>query len=311
MRSWKSAIAALALLVLAAGVVLNLPSFDSNAAVRGASTTPGDLGATAERLRESIMPIADERLARIQHELVDLEGHAWAGQYGCEDADGASARLAISPQAGFVYFRTARDGSKDVNHGSVLSAKPTRIQIEPAIDPAQNEPRRLGDREVPPLDEDLVPVPWGARRYLVPKVQMQAFCNAVNAGLEAARPRFLFRQDDGGKSTPSGLPTVPDAYREWLLDAPIEGEIIQVVPATQAESKVKLSRPMVAVINVGRNAGVRPGMEFHSTSARGYDAAEVLECDDTTARIEFRLDVESVREIEALEVGWRVSTRAP
>lgn len=311
MRSWKSAIAALVLLVLAAVVVLNLPSFDSNAAVRGETVTPGDLGPSAERLRESAMPLADERSRRIQHELAELGPHAWAGQYGCDDVDGATARLTLSPAAGFVYFRTARDGSKDVNHGAVVSAKPTRIQIELTIDPAVNVPRRVGDRELPALDEDLVPIPWGARRYLVPKVQMQAFCNAVNAGREAAEPRFLFRQDAGGKSTPNGLPTVPDAYGEWLLEAPLEGELIQVVPPTEPESKKKLVRPMIAVLNVGRNVGVRPGMEFYLKSEHGYDAAEVLECDDKTARVEFRLDVESVREIEPLTVGWRVSTRAP
>lgn len=311
MRSWKTAVAALVLLVIAIVVVLNLPSFDSRAAVRGDSETPGDLGPGAARLREALLPVANERLARIQHELADLGEHPWAGVYGWGESDGTSARLTLAPGAGFVYFRTARDGSKDVNHGEIVSAKPSRLLIEPALDPTQNVPRVLGGRALAPLDAELFPVRWGVRRYLIAKSEMQAFCNAVNSGREAAEPRFFYRHDQAGHFVQGGLPSVPEPYVEWLLPEPLAGEIVAIVEAEPGDPGRAPSRPLVARIGLGRVSGVRPGMQFWLVQSLGYGVGEVLECDDATATIEFQLDVRSTREIEPLRVGWRVSTRAP
>ncbi|MCC6406616.1 MAG: hypothetical protein IT453_05600 [Planctomycetes bacterium] len=312
MPTWKHAIAALLLLVLVAIIVLNAPSSrDPRAATRDDPIeTPGDLRPTTSRLRESERPLALERLSRIQKELSDLRDHAWAGVYGWDDVGGESARLSIAPNSGFAYFRVSPGSPSDLNHGAVLSVKPSRIQIEPAIDPAQNVPRTFGIHELAPLDPDLFPVRWGARRYLIAKSEMQAFCNAVNAGREGPKPRFAHRLDEGSRAEPNGLPIVPDAYTEWLLAEPIASELIQVF-APEGEANAKQARAMNALLNVGRAQGVRPGMLFWMTEARGYDFAEVLECDEQTSKVVFTLDVSHTRDTEPLKVGWKVSTRAP
>jgi hypothetical protein len=277
------AVAALVLLVLTTVVILNLsPSRDSQAAGRGEVTTPGDLTSDAARLRDVERAAADDRLARIQREIADLGQHDWAGTYGWDDEGGESGRLVIAPTAGFAYFRTGTDGSRDLNHGAIPSARPSRIQLAPVIDVGLNTPRHFGAHEYAPLDAELLPVRWGVRLYLIPKPQMQAFCNAVNSGREAVKPRFLHRLDPGSLVEATGLPQVPDAYSEWLLAEPITAEVIQVV---EPESKDrKRARPMLALINVGRDRGVRPGMEFFTTESHGYDGAEVLECDERTAK---------------------------
>jgi hypothetical protein len=315
-QSWKKAVAALVLIVPVAALVLNWPAARvTRATLDDEFETPGELGPATARLLEGQRPNADTRLACIQTELGDLGRHEWAGIYGWDDGAGNSVRLSIAPKMGFTYFRSTREGTVDLNHGTVAALEPGRLQIEPAIDPAQNLPRYVGVHAVAPLDTDLFPIRWGERRYLVAKSEMRAFCNAVNSGREAVEPRFARRLDATASSTPTGLPEVLDAYRDWLLAAPIEGELVQIerpeAGADTADGSSRVALPLNALVNVGREHGVVPGMTFWLVDAKGYDAAEVLECEARSAKLGFRLDFDYVRGTERLRVGWKVSTRAP
>ncbi|MCE9594048.1 MAG: hypothetical protein K8S98_07640 [Planctomycetes bacterium] len=315
MSSWKKAVAALVLIIPVAVLVLKWPSAHiTRANLMSEVETPGDHGPATARLLEAQRPNADTRLACIQTELGDLGRHEWAGVYGWDDGEGNSARLSIAPKMGFTYFRSTHEGTVDLNHGSVVAVEPGRIQVEPAIDPEQNLRRTFGVRSFAPLDVDLFPIRWGERRYLIAKSEMRAFCNAVNSGREALTPRFAHRLDVKESSAPTGSPEVLDAYREWLLPARVDAELVQIVkpdePASPEGTASRIALPLTAMINVGRERGLVPGMIFWLTDAKGYDGGEVLECDAHSAKLVFRLDLRYVRTTERLQVGWKVSTRA-
>jgi len=73
---------------------------------------------------------------------------------------------------------------------------------------------------------DFIPVHWGERSYLVPKDAGKGFCDEVNRGREPrSNPQgnFYLRRGDWGKKV-TGLPKVPNAWKSFLQEKPIEHE---------------------------------------------------------------------------------------
>jgi hypothetical protein len=110
-----------------------------------------------------------------------------------------------------------------------------------------------GDRGVEELRERrLVPVPWGARRYLIEPDAMASFCDAVNQGREPRQSSaglFLLRDGDWRIGT-KGLPDVPLEWRARLLGAPLAGAVVECVGEHRAR------------INVGSKDGVYDELTF-------------------------------------------------
>lgn len=247
---------------------------------------------------------AAQRREEIQAEINRIGTHDWAGEYYQGDGLGENVSLSIAPQSGFVFEWDGCLGVYDRNYGDIEFAD-RNIKLS-CVFPNSHE-------GFEGIAEDFVVVPWGERRYLIPSDDFLGFCNEVNSGSE---PRdgmygfYLMRRGDETISV-SGLPEVPEAFRKYLLDSPIEATIIDVgQPTTQ--SSVVSDTPLVdypVTLNAGTRAGLFQGMELQVTSLEfNVASVSIVEVEQDTAKgIVSRLgDQDPVP-----EVGWKVSTRAP
>ena len=157
----------------------------------------------------------------------------------------------------------------------------------------------------------LRPVRWGERLYLIDEDALLEFCNAVNTGIEPRRSfngaedqrafdgaylgAFYLREDDEQRSA-VGLPQLPAAWREYLLEKPVEG----VVTSIDGEHK--------AALNVGSRHGLRVGMRlvaFDEEEKRWgppslWSGIKVVSVEAESAQVEFQ---------GKLRQGAKVSTR--
>ena len=126
--------------------------------------------------------------------------------------------------------------------------------------------------EDPPADskkDELVPVRWGERLYLMHKDSFVEFCNAINLGLEPRSSSgtdwylgsMYLRNGDENKK-PSGPPSLSPELIALLLEKPIEAKVINIEREGDAQ---------VAIINQGSEAGLKPGMRLFLTDHRFWD----------------------------------------
>jgi hypothetical protein len=150
----------------------------------------------------------------------------------------------------------------------------------------------------PPADDrkdELIPVTWGERLYLMPEDSMVEFCNAINLGLE---PRSslgarwylgsFYLRDGDEKKKAKGHPSLSSDLIALLLEKPIAAEIINI----ERENKTT-----VAVINKGSEAGLKPGMRLVLTVPRFWTEPSlwsglvVTSVTDTVAKLQVFEDV--------------------
>jgi hypothetical protein len=204
-------------------------------------------------------------------------------------------------------------GPLDQNYGTVAQENGT-LRLSFAVEDRDNERRELAD--------ELIPIAWGERKYLVPTEEIIAFCNMVNGGFE---PRTdvhglsLLREGDERKDV-TRLPAVPRRFKPYLLSKPIETEITGVGEPTTTSSNGDIQNVAIPVtLKHGRKSGLLPEMELHV-----FDPAYVAEKIELT-RVEeeqsegviTRYTVNGWIGLVSLlldrnpVVGWRLSTRRP
>jgi len=163
---------------------------------------------------------ADRLRKNIASELKALPDHPWAGEYYAGDGLGVNMSLSIAPKSGFVFEWHGCLGLYDRNYGAVTSAN-DHLHLSFTF-----ENVRKGFQGIAP---ELLSVPWGERRYLVPASDIVGFCNQVNEGSE---PRggvhgvYLLRKGDEKKPA-SGLPKVPKEFQVYLVSKPIQADVSQ------------------------------------------------------------------------------------
>lgn len=100
----------------------------------------------------------------------------------------------------------------------------------------------------------LLPLRWGGRLYLVPESGMIDFCNRVNRGWEPRHMpygREYIRKNDWDRPV-LGPPTIPDAWRPYLLRTPLRVTVKRLLDKREA------------VIDRGSAAGILPDLVFTS-----------------------------------------------
>jgi hypothetical protein len=148
------------------------------------------------------------------------------------------------------------------------------------------------------LAHNLIRVNWGQRQYLVDAEQRMAFCNAVNQGKEPRESEFgdfaLAKGQE--KIAVSGLPNLPAPWAEYLLKTPVRCEVTELLPDLKAK------------INVGRNEGLKVGMELVPTVEYLFSEMEIVSVDAQESVIRTKYPDGRYRKIR---VGDVVSTRRP
>jgi len=278
-----------------------------------------------EKLSEENRTAVQERIDAVKLELETLKGHPWAGIYWEGGGLGANRLLVIAPKSGFAY--TWRSGDVisdrqvdgktvtemslgDQNYGDVVWEN-GRVKLSPVLSRATS----LGA-----LSTEFYPIPWDKQIYLVPTDKIIDFCNNVNR----VHPNYIgVFGDFFSRNTqeipqlptekPTGKPEVPEEFKSFLLENPVDGEVIAVGETQEVRKRMYGSMEMnvletVLTINRGSRDGLLPGMEFVKTQKT-----------EKSARI-FVISLTKVTETEAEgiltrnldenppQIGWPVST---
>lgn len=249
------------------------------------------------------------REVQIHSELQAIPPHPWAGHYYFGDGLGTNIYVALAPAAGLVYTWRGCLGLYEFDHGTVVETGTNRIRVQ------------FQDKRTPGLFSgkswELVVVPWGDRRYLIPVEKMVDFVNAVNLGREPrsdAHGLFLLRRDDETKKV-SGKPKLPKKFAQFILQRPVDPKITAVGETVVEEGSSELLRQVMvkATIDRGKSHGLFPGMELAIVSEPpllflGLEG-RVVSVGEKTAVVS--LTHLLLTQGEAFEpcVGWRLSTR--
>ena len=281
-----------------------------------------------EKLSEENRTAVQERMESIKKELETLEDHPWAGNYGITGFLGPDLHLAIAPKSGFAYTwrsgdvlmsrmvngqRVTEPSLGDQNYGDVIW-EDGHLKLSPVLSVATS----LG-----PLPTEFVPIPWDKRICLVPPDKIIDFCNKVNR----ANPEYFggfdffsrntqkLPQFDTERPKPTGKPEVPEKFKPYLLQEPIDGEVIGIGETREVRKRMYGVMDMnvketVVTINRGSRDGLLPDMELCKTLKT-----------EKTARI-FVIQLTKVSETESEgivvwhldeeppQIGWSVSTKA-
>lgn len=243
-----------------------------------------------------------DRRSKIEAELRTLADHPWGGNYYQGDGLGVNQRIVLSPKAGFVFTWHGCLGLYDRNSGEVREEKDT-LQLKFVYPNSRKGFQGIAG--------EMVRIPWGDRRYLVPADEVAEFCNAVNSGDEprtGAHGRFLLRDKDWEKKV-EGNPKLPDGYQRFLLKEPIQAKIVKVGEAKIRDGIAGTQfRTTTVTLNVGKKQGVLPGMRFFLMDDSVNDAKVVRVLDEESiAEVEDMLSDKSP--VQAPKVDVAVSTR--
>jgi len=217
------------------------------------------------------------RQKAIEAELERIGVHAWAGEYSEGDGLGANLRLSLAPQAGIAGTLTGCLGLYDARAGSVEES-PGVLKFH--LD---------GRREQTPwsFPDELVPVRWGERRYLIPPADLMRFVNAIHRGFEPrtdAMGMFLLARGDEKKPA-DGLPELPEPYRSAIRDVPLDVGVVAVQPAPlQCGKGGFCTRIHRFTVDRGTLDGIVPGVELEVKSPDdAVDTLLIESADATTA----------------------------
>lgn len=206
----------------------------------------------------------DRRQQAIDERLAAGNLPAWAGRYYEGEGLGMYIDLSLAPNVGATMTWRGTFGLLNADHGTVVESANGSIRIHYA---GPNEARKYFR-----FPDELIPIAWADRQYLVPPGRIAEFASAINHGDEprsAPRGRFLLREGDNGKPA-TGLPALPPvvqahvrreavevrvtaAERIWYTDADggcAERYRLRVVPVTTATPPLfvgeQLTMPSVA-----------------------------------------------------------------
>lgn len=268
------------------------------------ATEAGAREEAEEKYSKTAGKAAKIKRGKVLAELKKLGAHDWAGDYYAGDGLGVNTSLMVAPNSGYLFEWHGCGGLYDRNCGTVVWTN-GRAQLSFTF---QNT--REGFQGIAP---ELVLVPWGARRYLVPADDIVGFCYDINEGREpriGAHGFYLLRRGDEDKKV-NVLPKLPDEYRHYLLAEPVEATILAVGPPTTRPNVVDGKfMDMPVTIDAGKEQSLRVGMKLFVTKPPGLMRSfRVTKVNDNRAEAIMIHAGEVVQPGDP--VGYRLSTHAP
>ncbi len=256
--------------------------YDQDATTRPERTPEQQARDRAWLKRRKLMKRHEVTVDRIrnafQREMLTLANHDWAGRYYYGDGLGCNVSITVSPKTGMTYKWIGCGGLYDIDYGPIVEVHRDYIDVKLSLPSIHQNYDAIKER--------FYRVRWADRHYLIPGEDMIQFCNAVNSGSEygANTLNYLLRQRDREKPVFS-LPDVPEQFRSYLLESPIECHITQIksLPTASDDSKVLFCR-----IDAGRNAGLTTEMELYLSVEDSFewqvDVEEIL-ADSSRVRV--------------------------
>ncbi len=245
----------------------------------------------------------DRRQQAIDERLAAGDVAVWAGHYYDGEGLGRYIDLWIAPDAGATMTWRGHFGLLNADHGTVVESANGAIRIHYA---KQNEERKFFR-----FPDELVPIAWTDRLYLIPPERIAEFASAINHGDEprlAVRGRFLLRQGDNDKPV-TGLPALPSSVRAHVRREAVEVRVTsaELIWSSYAEGgcaeRYRLRiEPVTAAtppLFVGEQL-TKPGVPF--------SVADVTALHGESADAEFLR--EACTMVEAPKIGDRFTTGA-
>lgn len=196
-----------------------------------------------------------ERREAIASELQQLQGHAWAAEYYEGDGMGANISMSLAPQSGVTATLTGCTGLYGSNEGRIQEQPDGRLRFRF---------NRANARGFGGFPADVMPVRWGARRYLIPDSRMREFVNAINLGHEPrTRPhgRFLLARGDEAKPV-TGMPGLPDRILQTIRHTPLDVGVLNVEPRPDKRVDGFCENRYRVTVDHGNADGLVPGVEL-------------------------------------------------
>lgn len=141
----------------------------------GYATSPKDAAELQQREDEAFEAAVETRRVAIDDEISRAPAHPWAAEYYEGDGLGTNVRLSLAPRSGVAATWTGCLGLYSANLGSVLAEPGGTLKFDFQ---QANKPGFAG------FAQRVVPVRWGARRYLIKPNEMADFVAAIHAGYE-------------------------------------------------------------------------------------------------------------------------------
>jgi hypothetical protein len=199
-------------------------------------------------------------------------------------------------KAGVISFVTTKRTVK--SHGE------SDDQAKDLLDPKVYKEIYHEDPPANDKKDELVPVKWDERLYLMPKDSFIEFCNAINLGLEPRKElgsdwylgSFYLRDGDEKKSV-TGYPAFSKDLIDLLLGKPVEATVINIEFDGDRQ---------VAVIDKGSDAGLKPGMRLVLTESRFWQSPSLW---SGLVVVSASHDLAKLTVFEEAKIGDKISTK--
>ncbi|MCA9255201.1 MAG: hypothetical protein KDA33_06160, partial [Phycisphaerales bacterium] len=183
----------------------------------------------------------------------------WAGEY-VGKGGGVAEYLTIAPNAGCAYRFAGSLGTYVQKWGVVSEDKDSLIHIP--FEPKWSDVSRDAN------DVILIPVTWGAMRFLIRPSEIGEFCDdahrlrAESRG-DCQKLRISYLQTLNQAIDYSILPTIPEAYKPYLITRTLHANITRVVESGEdaldaSEDSLRCRKSRV-VIDAGKKDGLLVG----------------------------------------------------
>ena len=257
---------------------------------------PGD-----EKLSERANREAAQRKSQITSEIETLQNHDWAGSYYKGDGLGENVSLMLSPTNGYLFEWHGCMGLYDRNYGSIKQQN-DRLQLTFTFPNTQ--------RGFQGIAEQFVLVSWGTRIYLIPQDDLVGFCNDINSGAEPRKRvhgNYQLREGDESKVV-AGHPEIPEKFKPYLLDQPIEAKIVEIRNVTTRPSIADWNfKDTEVIIDSGTNAGILKGMELYVVVPNEIVESVVIRDVEDIKSIGVMTQIDDNARV--IKTGWKLSTR--
>ena len=254
-----------------------------------------------EKMSESSERKTVELQSLISAEIAALPNHAWAGSYYKGDGRGENVSFKIAPTNGYVFKWHGCLGLYDRNYGNV-EPQAERLRLSFAFPNIQEGFKGIA--------EELLPVSWGERNYLIPPDEIVGFCNDINSGREPRRRiygRYLLRDGDESKDV-QGQPEVPMEFRRYLLEKPITALTTGIGSVTKRPSVCEwYFKDTEVVLDQGSKDGILLGMKFYVVTPD--DVVESLTIKTVDEDKSIGVVTQSGDDASLIKPGWEISTR--
>lgn len=250
----------------------------------------------------------ETRRDAIDHEIARSAGHPWAADYYEGDGLGANIRLSIAPRTGVAATWHGCLGLYGANLGAVFPEQGGALRL----DFEQPNAARFGG-----FPDRLVPVQWGARRYLIKPGETTDFVAAIQSGLEPRTQswgRFLLADGDELKPV-SGLPNLPAPDRARIRLRAVGAEILEVGEPQRTEKTDGLCYARYPVrLSVDGDGLLNPGEKLERLD-RSSALTDIAVRDASpgiasgVAEV-FEVDCGKPNQDDTPSIGWRLTTGA-